>query len=342
MANKSPLSFDSLANLLNPPTPSALSMLGIAPPPASLFAALATPTYAHAWIAVTPRFTQFRDNLQLTAVQRQDGLIKRNGVVSCLNNAYYNNSSETENSFFVGSWAKDTAIRPPRDVDIYFLLPAGVHQRFQGYTWNRQSALLQEVKNLLAVTYPGTDMSGDGQVVVVNFGSYCVEVVPAFALVTPQQYWICNTHDGGSYKQTAPWHEVAQLDQADRSNNNNLRPLIRMLKAWQAHCSVPIKSFHLELLATEFIAQSPWRLNSFFYFDWITRDFFAFMQQRVNGYVLAPGTVEVMALGNQWESRALTAHQRAVKACEFEKDNMIAAAGDEWQKIFGPDIPRTV
>jgi hypothetical protein len=40
------------------------------------------------------------------------------------------------------------------------------------------TALLQEVKNRLARTYPNTDMSGDGQVVLVNFGSYNVEVVP--------------------------------------------------------------------------------------------------------------------------------------------------------------------
>ena len=99
---------------------------------------------------------------------------------------------------------KDTAVRPPRNVDVYFLLPAAVYNRFQGYIWNRQSALLQEVKDRLIATYPATDMSGDGQVVVVNFGSYCVEVVPAFMLTMQGRYWICNTHDGGSYKETAP------------------------------------------------------------------------------------------------------------------------------------------
>ncbi|MDN7177804.1 hypothetical protein M0D69_07175 [Caballeronia sp. SEWSISQ10-4 2] len=44
---------------------------------------------------------------------------------------------------------------------MYFLLPDELYYRFQAYTWNRQSALLQEVKARLAQTYPNTDMSGD-------------------------------------------------------------------------------------------------------------------------------------------------------------------------------------
>ena len=93
-----------------------------------------------------------------------------------------------------------------RDVDLYFLLPVTVYNRFQTNVWNRQSALLQEVKGVPAETYPDTDMSADGQVVVVRFGSYNVEVVPAFVL-TNGRYWICNTKDGGSYKETDPFAE---------------------------------------------------------------------------------------------------------------------------------------
>lgn len=92
-------------------------------------------------------------------------------------------------------------------MDVYFLLPVAVYHRFQCHIWNRQSTLLQEVKNRLAITYHNTDMRGDGQVVVVNFGSYSVEVVPAF-LLQNGRYWICNTHDGGFYKETDPWAEV--------------------------------------------------------------------------------------------------------------------------------------
>ena len=293
------------------------------------------------WIAVRQRFQQFHGNLALTPLQRQDGFTKRNGVVSCLNRQYYGSTSDTEHSFFVGSWSKDTATRPPRDVDLYFLLPAEVYNRFQGYLYYRQSALLQEVKGALSVTYPDTDMSGDGQVVVVNFGTYSVEVVPAF-LLTNGRYWICNTNDGGSYKETNPAAEVSYIEAVDLANNRNLRPLIRMLKAWQANCSVPIKSFQLELLAADFIGKSPWRLYDFFWFDWITRDFFEYLYHRANTFIAVPGTLEMISLGNEWQSRAQTAYSRAEKACRYEQINLVDAAGDEWQQIFGQQVPRTV
>ncbi len=237
------------------------------------------------WIAVRQRFDQFHRKLALTPVQKLDGFTKRANVVSCLNRAYYRTNSDTDNSFFIGSWAKDTAIHPPRDVDVYFLLPIAVYYRFQAYAWAQQSALLQEVKDKLRATNPNTDINGDRQVVVVNFGSYSVEVVPAFGPSNTGRYWICDTRDGGSYKETAPWDEVNYIEAVDSANARNLRPLIRMLKAWQARCLVPIKSFHLELLASEFIAQSPWRFKDWFYFDWITRDFFEFLYYHANGTV---------------------------------------------------------
>lgn len=115
-----------------------------------------------------------------------------------------------------------------------------------------------------------------------------------------------------------------------------------MLKAWQANCSVPIKSFELELLAADFLRQSPWRLNDFFYFDWIIRNFFAYLYHRANTFVMVPGTLERIFLGNEWQSRSATAYNRAVKACEHEETNRVEAAGEEWQKILGLQVPRTV
>lgn len=328
-----PLSPPTVLGGLSAPYPN-LAALGALP-------ATPLPAVGLQWIAVRQRFTQFHNSLSLTPTQFQDGMTKRNGVVNCLNRRYYGSTSETNNSFFVGSWGKDTATRPPRDVDLYFLLPVAVHTRFQAHVWNRQSALLQEVKVALTETYPDTNMSGDGQVVVVRFGSYSVEVVPAF-LLTNGRYWICNTNDGGSYKETDPWAEVGYINTIDQANNNNLRPLIRMLKAWQSCCSVPIKSFQLELLAADFLSKSPWRLYDFFWFDWITRDFFAYLYHRANTFFSVPGTLETIYLGNDWQSRAESAYRRAVKACDHDQYNRVDAAGEEWQKIFGSQIPRTI
>lgn len=297
------------------------------------------------WVYVIKRFQAFSTNLDLTPAQLSEGRKKFEGVVSCLNTAYFGTASTTDNAFFIGSWAKDTHIRPPRDVDLYFILPLSVYQRYEAYGgWiNKQSALLQEVKGKLLASFPRSDIKGDGPVVMAAFDSYNVEIVPAFRYDDKEvSYYVCDTKNGGSYKKTMPWHEVAEIKGADSRNNSNVRPLIRMLKCWQAYCSVPIKSFYLELLAVEFLDQWAYRLQSYYFYDWMCRDFFAWMTGKANSFLNAPGTFELLWLGDDWKSRAESAYGRAAKACDFERVNDMANAGTEWQKVFGLNIPKYV
>ena len=72
----------------------------------------------------------------------------------------------------------------------------------------------------------------------------------------------------------------------------------------------------------------------------MVRDFFTFLVGNGNSYVTVPGTGEFIWLGDAWKSRAESAEMRAKKACTFEGEKKGDAAGEEWQKIFGTDIPR--
>ena len=111
---------------------------------------------------------------------------------------------------------------------------------------------------------------------------------------------------------------------------------------WQAHCNVTLKSFCIELVAAEYLQQCKWGKESYFWYDWITRDFFAYLYWKANRYVFVPGTHEMIWLGDEWQSRAETAYNRAVKACGYEYNDWIGMAGKEWQKIFGDQVPQTV
>jgi hypothetical protein len=240
----------------------------------------------------------------------------------------------------IGSWGKDTKIRPLRDIDILFVLPYSVYERFEKVSGNKQSQLLQEVKSVLADTYSSTKMRGDGQVVVVPFASQPVEVAPAFKLQNGR-YWICNTHDGGKYKEIDPDAEIKAVSGSDSASNGNTRDLARMLKKWQENCSVSLKSFVLELLAIEFIAGWEHRGKSTVYYDWMVRDFFKFLTDKSDyAYVSVPGTYEIVWLGNDWKSKAESAYNRAVKGCGYEAANKDFDAWWEWKNIFGEDVPR--
>ena len=293
------------------------------------------------WAGVTSRFRTFHQNLRLTDSQISEGANHHAGVCKSLNGHYYGSSSASANSFLIGSWGKYTRTRPPRDIDLYFGLPYEVYQRFESAQGNKQSALLQEVRRVLQATYPNTNLRGDGQVVVVGFNRMSVEVVPAFVLQNGQ-YWICDTHDGGRYKTADPNAEINHISTINSNYSGNLRPLIMMMKAWQAQCDVPLKSFCIELVAADFLQQCPWGKNSYYWYDWIMRDFFAYLYGKATQHVFIPGTYEIIWLGDAWQSRTETAYNRAVKACDYEMKDWINLAGEQWQKIFGTQIPQSV
>lgn len=93
-------------------------------------------------------------------------------------------------------------------------------------------------------------------------------------------------------------------------------------------------------MATEYLDQSPWHLNGMLYYDWLVRDFFAYMIRKANTHVSIPGSGELMWLGDDWRTRAESAYSRSVNACEYEELNLMLHAGDKWQKVFGTDIPK--
>lgn len=310
-----------------------------------LYEAVPAEDHSKKWLHVIARFEGFRANLALTAIQRADAITKFKGLLSTLNAAYQGTNSQSENGFLIGSWAKDTCIRPPRDVDMYYILPNSVYYRFEAYAngANKQSALLQEVKGKLLASYPRSVIKGDGPIVLADFNGWTVEIAPAFFLnAEDRSYYVCDTKNGGSYQTTMPAYEIEKIDAAEKRNNHNVRPLIRMLKCWQANCNVGIQSFALELLAIEFLDQWAYSCEGLFYYDWMCRDFFEWLITRSGGAVIAPGTNKIIWLGDAWKTRAESAAARAVKACDLEKGSYMLTAGDEWQKIFGTYIPRNV
>lgn len=289
-------------------------------------------------MSVTSRFAALLENIKLTEAQVASGQGSRESVVQVLNIHYWSSSSTSNNSRYIGSWAKFTRVRPPRDVDVLFELPKSVYDRYQLKSGNKQSQLLQEVKGVLLAAFPKTDIRGDGPVVKIPFSAYNVELAPAFVLNGGGHY-VCITSDGGTYKKGDYDSEAKLISDSNTRSGGKTRDLIRMIKRWQSYCEVPIKSFWIELIAVEFLSTWQHYDKTMIYYDWMVRDFFKFLVGKEYGSVFAPGTYEQMYLGNAWTSKARTARDRAEKACTLEATDA-PAAGDEWQKIFSTDIPK--
>jgi hypothetical protein len=183
-------------------------------------------------------------------------------------------------------------------------------------------------------------MRGDGQVVVVPFNSFMVEVVPAFELESGKAL-ICNSNNDGEYKTIDPVAEIKSFNDASTSSNGNSRDLVRMLKCWQTECNVPLKSYQLEALAVEFVEGWSNKGNDLFWYDWLVRDFFAFLCTKANSFVFTPGSYEPSYIGNDWLAKAQKGHKAAAQACEYERENNDILANIYWKEIFGTEI-RTV
>lgn len=290
------------------------------------------------WAGVTERFRRFHAALQPTTAEVDDATAKQIGVRQSLQRAYWGPTTDNPPGFLVGSWGKRTMVRPSNDIDLFMPLPTEEYHRIEAYAGNKQSALLQEVKSSLGDTYWQTDMRGDGQVVVVNFNTIKVEIVPVFRWDDAGAWLMPDTNGGGRWRMVYPNAEGATLDNADMVANRNCRPLIQIVKAWKYHCNVPIKSFHVEQLVRDFITTYAFRDKDYFYYDWFVRDFLAFLCSKQHAALYAPASNEVVGIGDAWYSRAVTAYERAVKACEYEREDYIVLAGEEWQKLFGARI----
>jgi hypothetical protein len=177
-------------------------------------------------------------------------------------------------------------------------------------------------------------MRADGPVVQVLFTDYKVEIAPCFS-AQGGGYLICDTKNGGRWKWDHPAAQMTSLTESNKATSGNTKRLNKMLKVWRNECSVPIRSLALEILTMRFLAQYEHAAKSSTYFDWMVRDFFAYLKVQRYGTVSTAGTAEVLSLGDAWFTKAESAHTRAVKACAYESATNPDEAFAEWKKIFG-------
>jgi hypothetical protein len=219
-----------------------------------------------------------------------------------------------------------------------FIIPISEWDRINAIAWNKQNYLLQEVKCVLLDSNPNTDVRGSGPVVIVPFGTYKVEVVPSF--IWNQDGTLINAHtkEGGSWKFSNPFAELADLDKVDADSGGMVRDLCKMMKTWKDCCSVEIRSVCLEIAAIVFIREWVNKGNGHLYYDFMVRDYFEFLLRYVNGRGKPAGIEEWIPLADGWQTKAESAYERAKKACLYEHADDSFSAVWEWQKIFGPQF----
>lgn len=286
-------------------------------------------------------FSTFCSNIQVqdggTISSRYKNITKR------LNTDFWDTTSETAHSFYVGSYGRSTAIQGFSDLDIVFELPTALYHQYDSYNGNGQSALLQAVRTSMQKTYSTSSIGADGQVVMVSFqDGITFEVVPVF-VNNAGSYTHPDSNNGGSWPTTNPKPEIQAIRERNISCNGNLIPLCRMMRAWKEKWNVPIGGLLIDTLAYQFIIGWEHRDKSYLYYDFMCRDFFKWMadQDSEQEYWKAPGSGQHVYGKGLFQYKAKCCYNIAVDAISYETATPKKewSAKQKWREIFGTSFP---
>lgn len=291
-------------------------------------------------MSVSNYFSTFCSNLRMDSDTVSKIQSRYHQITKRINIDYWNSESTTSHSLYVGSYGRGTEIWTS-DIDIIVQLPYSTYKKYDDYTGNGQSALLQEVKSVLQKTYSTSHIKGDGQVVGINFSDgISFEIVPAF-INSDGSYTYPDTHDGGSWKITDPKSEIDAMNARNNATNKNLKRLCRMARAWKEKCNVPMSGILIDTLAYKFIIDWAHKDKSYLYYDYMSRDFFKYLKDldKDQDYWFAPGSQRRVWKTGNFQSKAKTAYENALSAIEYENNNKAYSAKQKWREIYGTKFP---
>lgn len=291
-------------------------------------------------MSVSEYFSQFCSNLRLSDSTVNTIQHRYKQITKRINLDYWSSSSDTSHSLYVGSYGRGTEIWTS-DIDIIVQLPYSTYQKFNNYSGNGQSALLQEVKTVLQKTYSTSHVKGDGQVVGINFtDNIDFEIVPAF-INDDNSYTYPDTNNGGSWKTTDPRKEITAMNERNVATNKNLKRLCRMARAWKEYCDVPMSGILIDTLAYKFIGDWEHKDKSYLYYDYMSRDFFKYLKEidTNQSYWRAPGSNRYVWKDRNFQSKASTAYSNSLVAIEYEEKGQTSSSKQSWRKIYGTKFP---
>lgn len=290
--------------------------------------------------SVAVAFEKFCSNLRFSDSDASTISGRYHAITKRINTDYWNSSSDTAHSFYVGSYGRDTEINTS-DIDMLVQLPYETYAKFNAYSSNGQSALLQEVKNVIAKTYSSTKLKADGQIISIPFtDGINFEVLPAF-LNNGGDYTFPNSNNGGSWNKTDPKSEIEAIKTRNTLCNANLKKLCKMARAWRDKNYVDISGILIDILSYRFIDTWEYKDKSYLYYDWMTRDFMKYVSEQSTTQCLwqVMGSGRYIYFSGSFQSKAKRAYEKSLEAIE-DADKYPNIANDEWREIYGTKFPK--
>ncbi|WP_027332553.1 SMODS domain-containing nucleotidyltransferase [Mycoplasmopsis gallinarum] len=172
------------------------------------------------------------DNCSINLEKRTKISNRYKQITKAINKEFWNSLSETNNSLYVGSYGRNTAISSS-DIDILVILPAKEFDWANNLKGNSQSRLLQAVKLAIKDAYSTSEIRADGQIIKINFRDGIVfEILPAFEQFD-KSFVYPDTNKGGKWKITNPRKIQEAMKEKNKMSNDLLTftcKIIRIIK----------------------------------------------------------------------------------------------------------------
>lgn len=281
-------------------------------------------------------FQTLKQNLEITGLQKSTAATRQQNVRKAVED-----DLTVLDSFLTGSYSKHTMIAPLKesDLDIFIVLSSDYFHHYNSQNGG-QGGLLDLVKKTLKKTYPETpSISRNGQAVTITFSDFMVDVVPCFSR-KGGGYLIPDSKDK-SWIATDPTVHVNLMSEQNTTHNNDLVPLVKMIKGWNRNMGNAFNSFYLELITISILQNV--NISSF---PSGIRYFFDKGREKIKYKAIDPAGFghQINGLDNVSTVAAAikkfeTAYDRAIAAEQFNNNLDTYSAVESWREIFGSYFP---
>lgn len=290
-------------------------------------------------MTVAQSFDEFYNSIKTTTIDSTIAY-RKGRIARCVNRDFRNGLDSEGNTLYVGSYGRCTDNIDVSDIDLLVILPWSVYDQYNNYRYNGQSALLQAVKNTISGTYKQTKMRADGQVVQVEFTDMTFEVVPCFEY-SDGTFCYPDTNGGGTWRTMNPRAEIAAVQSRNKETNQNMSALSRMVRSWKDYNNVSIKGITIDILVHRFLNDYKYKSNSSVYYDYMTRDFFAFLMNipTTQSSYLVMGSNRYITDNGYFQYKAKQAYNLALEAIDADQNNYYWTRNDRLRSIYGTRFP---
>lgn len=255
-------------------------------------------------------------------------------------------SFQLNNSFFMGSTVRETAIKGVSDVDLLAVFPRQMLKWGNG--WISSDTFVRNIRSDLDMRFHATDVCRDAQAIVIHFGngSEPVDVVPAvfheFKTEHKVPVYLIPNGSGG-WLETAPAAHNNYIKAANMKSGGKLRKTVQLLKHWRNSRtpSIPLSSIHIELL----LASSGTCVGAKGYAQCLFEAFHLLHKRECRGLhdpVGLAGTlyaVKTEAQANRLVDSVEYALEHAAKAVIAETEKNWREALRQWNIVFNDAFP---